>query len=97
MTIMHFENREDYIRWATIVLLASMDIRTDHNAVNNAQDLAQKAADLFFQPEGAQKRHTGGKDPYNDPPAIKPPPGVKTVGPQVPGQKQTTTAEENNG
>jgi hypothetical protein len=91
---MHFENREDYIKWATIMLLASMDMRVDTTALENAQRLAQQAADLFFQRGESSSPRGARSDPYQDPPAVRAPPGVRTVGPQVPGQKTTLPAED---
>ena len=92
---MHFETREDYIRWATVILLTAMDLRTDHNALESAQMHAIHAADLYF-PKGEHVAAPRGSNPYQDPPSIKAPPQVRTVGPQVPGQR-ATVGEETTG
>jgi hypothetical protein len=91
---MHFENREDYVRWATVILLTAMDLRIDHQALDSAHTHAINAANLFF-PRDTAPRATRAKDPYQDPPAVRQPPGVRTVGPSVPGQRTTIGGDEN--
>ena len=82
---MHFENRNDYVMWATVHLLGSMNLQTDSNALSNAVKLAQDAANYFYGP--ANKTATTAKNPFTDPPEIRKPPQVTTAGPAVPGQK----------
>lgn len=79
---MHFDNREDYIKWATVIMLSTADKKTDSNAVGNALAHAQACADLFFP---AQTSRKSAPDPYNDRPEVQQPPQVKVSGPPRPG------------
>ena len=92
---MHFETREDYVMWATVMLLQAADMMTDSNALENAVRNAQKAADYFFGP--AQKRDSkGGKNPFTDPPEIRKPPQVQVAGPAIPGDRANVPTENPN-
>jgi hypothetical protein len=86
-----FTERNHFIMWATVQILATLELKTDSNALENAVGHAQKAADYFFGP--APQTANPGKNPFNTPPAIRQPPRVSSVGPQVPGQKPNPNQE----
>lgn len=89
---MHFDSREDYIRWATAIMLAASDRKTDNNAVGNALDAAQAAANLFW-PLNARPQGRAQPDPYVDRPAVRNPPQVPVSGPSVPGERVNPNVE----
>lgn len=81
---MHFENREDYVTWATTILFSTSD-KTNSNAIGNAYDHALKLADLFFGPRTVAAPALPPAARFQQPPAVanKPPP--------VPGERATPT------
>jgi len=80
---MHFADRNDYVMWATIMLLQAGDLKTDSNALENAVKHAQRAADYFY---GAQAKNAQ-RNPFSDPPEMRKPPQVQVSGPAVPGER----------
>ncbi len=86
---MHFETREDYIMWATVMVLQNMNLMTDTNAHTNAIAHAQALADRFFGPAPMADRRT----PFNERPEIRPPPGPNVIAPAVPGQRATVNPQ----
>lgn len=92
---MHFETREDYVMWATIILLQAGDLKTDSSALENAVRLAQKAGDFFFKNAGQKKGNE--RDPFRDPPEIRKPPQVTVAGPPVPGERANVPSDTPHG
>ena len=86
---MHFENRRDFIQWATVTIFTAQDFKTDTQAKDNSLRHAQELADFFF-PRDAEA-HAPNAGVYDQPPEVKAPPQVRTVQPSVPGQHTNPT------